>query len=464
VPVAVKPTDGNHGRGVVLDLSTQEAVEAAYAVAESEGSDVMVERCIPGQEHRLLIVGGKLVAAARGEMAHITGDGQHTVMELIETQINNDPRRGEEEDFPLDTIRLPENTTVMLELQRQGLTPESVPAAGQEVLVQRTGVMTHDITDEVHPDVAETAALAARIVGLDIAGIDLVATDISRPLAPQGGAIVEVNAGPGLLMHLKPAVGKPRPVGEAIVQHLFGDDNNGRIPIVGVTGGEHTTAVSMLVGWLLYRAGYVTGLACNAGMYLQMDRLETTSPGDWESGQRVLMNRTTTAAVIETPARTILEHGLAYDRCQVGLVTGVPAPQGLEDHYITTQEQMRNVLRSQVDVVLDAGCAVLNADDETCAGLAKLCDGDVLFYSTQAEHPLQPEHTQAGRRFLLVRDHNIVMLRNGTSTPVLDLEQPVVAKLMRQHIPLSAMLAAVGAALALDMAPALIRAGVETAE
>lgn len=464
LPVVVKPTDGNHGRGVVLDLSTQEAVEAAFAVAEVEGSEVMVERCIPGQEHRLLIVGGKLVAAARGEQAYITGDGSSTVAQLIESQINSDPRRGEEEDYPLDTIRLPEDRKVMLELQRQGLTPESVPAAGQSVLVQRTGVMTHDITDEVHPEVAEIAALAARVVGLDIAGIDLVASDISRPLHEQGGAIVEVNAGPGLLMHLKPAVGKPRPVGEAIAEHLFGPEDDGRIPVVGISGCEHTTAVAMLTGWLLYRAGYVTGLACNAGMYLQMDKIETGKPGDWESGQRILMNRTATAAVVESTARSILEHGLAYDRCQVGVVTSVPLPEGLEDHHVLTREQLRNVLRTQVDVVLSKGCAVLNADDEVCLSLGEHCDGAVLYYSAGADHDHRITHCEAGGRFLLVRDEQIVLVSQEAQTPVLDLRQPVVARLMQQHIPLPAMLAAVGAALALDMAPALIRAGVETAE
>jgi cyanophycin synthetase len=464
LPVVVKPADANRGRGVVLDLDTREGVEAAFAIAEKVSSEVMVERLIPGDEHRLLIVGGKLVAAVRGEQSFLTADGRSTVAQLVESQINADPRRGEEEHFPLNPIRLPANRKVMLELKRQGLEPDSVPVAGRRILLERNGVLNQDITDEVHPAVAEMAALAARIVGLDIAGVDVVAEDISRPLEDQGGAIIEVNAGPGLLMHLQPAVGQPRPVGEAIIEHLFGAEEDGRIPVVGVSGHTDTTGVAMLIGWLLYRAGHVTGLACKAGMYLQMDRIAAPHANDWDFGQRILMNRSTTAAVVEATAEGILTHGLSYDRCHVGVLTAVPEPQGLEDLHILTRDQMRNVLRTQVDVVLPSGCAVLNADDEVCAGLAELCDGDVLYYSTGADHPLLEAHCGAGRRFLLVRDEQIVLVREHGSTPVLDLRQPVVVKLMRQHLPLPSLLAAIGAALALDLAPALIRAGIETAE
>lgn len=461
LPVAVKPSDANHGRGVSLDLKTQEAVEAAYALADSEGSEVMVERFIPGQEHRLLMVGGKLVAAARGEQAFVTGDGIHSIMALIERDINTDPRRGEEEEFPLDTIRLPENALVMLELQRQGLTPDSIPEAGCKVLVQRTGVMTHDITDEVHPDVAEMAALATRVIGLDIAGVDLVACDISKPLHAQGGAIVEINAGPGLLMHLKPAVGQPRPVGTAIVEHLMGPEDDGRIPVVGITGGEHTTAIAMLLGWLLHRAGRHTGVACQNGTFLQMQRLEAGHTSEWQAGQRMLMNRNVNTVVLENSARTILDDGLAYDRCSVAVVTGVPAPAGLEDHHILTQEQMRNVLRTQVDVVLPDGCAVLNADDAVCADLAELCDGDVIYYS---------EHDQTtgnwldnGQRMVCLHQQQVVIRQEHTVTPVLDLQHPMISSLLQHHATLPAVLAAVAAALALDIALPLVRAGMETA-
>ncbi|MBP7503745.1 MAG: ATP-grasp domain-containing protein, partial [Aquabacterium sp.] len=224
LPVVVKPSDGNHGRGVTLDLRKKEDIEAAYHVAYPEGSDVMVERFIPGDEHRILVVGGKVVAAARGELVTITGNGRNTVKELIDSQLNSDPRRGYEEEYPLEIIDLATDTKVQLELKRQDLGADSVPAAGRQVVVQRNGNVAVDCTDDVHPEVAYIAQLAAKVVGLDIAGIDLVARDISKPLHTQGGAIVEVNAGPGLLMHLKPAVGAPRPVGQAIAEHLFPSD------------------------------------------------------------------------------------------------------------------------------------------------------------------------------------------------------------------------------------------------
>lgn len=460
-PVVMKPTDGNHGRGVVLDLRTEEAVRAAFEVARAEGSEVLVEQCIPGQEHRLLIVHGALVAAARGEQAHIVGDGKQTVMELIESQINADPRRGEEEDFPLDTIRLPENTTVMLELARQGYRPDSILEAGKRMLVQRTGVMTQDITDEVHPSVAKTAALAARIIGLDIAGIDLVASDISKPLFEQGGAIVEVNAGPGLLMHLKPATGKPRPVGQAIVNHLFGPEDNGRIPLIGVTGDRSASQAAIFIAHLLSRAGHNCGLSCNEGVEFEVDQIKTVLEPSPDSAQHVLMNRMLTAAVIECSARQILDRGLAYDRCQVGVVTAVPAPRGLEDHYINTTDQMRSVLRTQVDVVLPSGGAVLNADDEVCASLAELCDGEVIFFTRQPSHPLIQSHVEKGGRFLRVKGEEIMLCDPQGESALVQFPKALASKTNQDQSTLCALLAAVGAGLVMQMSPLLLRAGVD---
>ncbi|MDB5896157.1 MAG: cyanophycin synthetase, partial [Rhodoferax sp.] len=234
LPVVVKPSDGNHGRGVSLDLSQQADIEAAFHLAALHGSEVLVERFIRGNEHRLLVVGGKVVAAARGSVAMVTGNGRSTVDELVQSHINTDPRRGSGEDAPLGLVETYKDEAVLLELQRQGLTPDAVPASGRQVLIQRNGNVSVDCTDLVHPEVAHVVSLAARVVGLDIAGVDLVAEDISKPLSQQSAAIVEVNAGPGLLMHLKPAEGAPRPVGRAIVDHLFAESENGRIPVVGV--------------------------------------------------------------------------------------------------------------------------------------------------------------------------------------------------------------------------------------
>jgi len=306
VPIVVKPRDGNHGRGVSTELMTREEVEAAYPLALGEGSGVIVERFVRGNEHRLLVVGGRLVAAARGESASVVGDGRQTLIELIDTQINTDPRRGTTEDYPLNVILVDKDPAVRLEITRQGFTPDAIPPLGAEVMIQRNGNVAFDVTDLVHPDVAATVSLAARIVGLDIAGIDLVAEDISRPLDEQRGAIVEVNAGPGLLMHLKPASGEPRPIGRAIVDSLFPEGENGRIPIVGITGTNGTNLVARLVASLLHLSGKTVGLACSDGLYHDQRQVEKGNRATWTASRKVLLNRVAEAAVFENGSDMIL--------------------------------------------------------------------------------------------------------------------------------------------------------------
>jgi len=470
LPVVVKPSDGNHGRGVTLDLRKKEDIEAAYHVAYPEGSDVMVERFIPGDEHRLLVVGGKLVAAARGELVSITGNGRSTVKELIDSQLNSDPRRGYEEEYPLEIIDLATDTKVQLELKRQDMGADSVPAAGRQVVVQRNGNMTADCTDDVHPEVAYIAALAAKVVGLDIAGIDLVALDISRPLHEQGGAIVEVNAGPGLLMHLKPAVGAPRPVGQAIVEHLFpseeheDDDTVGRIPVVGVAGTRGTATIARLVAWLLHLSGRHTGLACRDGLFLDRRCVEAADSAHWEAAHRLLMNQMVQAAVIENDARTILRDGLAYDRCQVGVVTDMDGAENLAEFDIQNREQMTKVLRTQVDVVLDGGTAVLNAADPQVADLAPLCDGDVVLYAQDASLPAIVDHRARDQgRAVIVRNSRVV-LATGNAEHVLGTLSELTFGRGAIVPDTDALLAAIGAAWALDIAPDLIGAGIKTFE
>ena len=475
LPVVVKPSDGNHGRGVSLDLNTREEVEAAFRVAEPHGSEVMVERFIRGHEHRLLVVGGRVVAAARGETATVTGDGHSTVMELVDAQLNTDPRRGMEEDFPLSRIETDKDEAIVLDLQRQGLTPHAVPAAGRQVLIQRNGNVAIDCTDEVHPEVDHIVSLAARVVGLDIAGVDVVAQDISRPLQVQGGAIVEVNAGPGLLMHLKPAEGSPRPVGRAICDHLFPDSPDhaqpdgltnspcGRIPIVGIAGSEGTQRVARLVAWLLHLSGRYTGLACRDGLFLDQRCVDASDSAHWEAGQRLLINRTVQAAVFENGAETILRSGLAYDRCQVGVVTDLGGAAGLAEFDITEDEQMFRVMRSQVDVVLPGGAAVLNAAHERVVDMHELCDGEVIFYSTDPKAAAIARHGAQGGRALYIRQDQIV-LATGTTEAFLPGLGKLSAWRARRDLCDSTLLAAVGAAWALGIPLNLIGAGLEAFE
>jgi cyanophycin synthetase len=462
VPVVVKPYDGNHGRGVSVNLMTRADVEAAYRLASRKGDSksVIVERFIIGNEHRLLVVGQRLVAAARGESLWVTGDGRLNIIELVDSQINTDPRRGTTEDAPLNALAPEHGAEIILELERQGLTAYSVPADGQKVLIQPNGNVAVDVTDLVHPTVAALATLAARVVGLDIAGIDLVAEDISRPLEQQGGAIIEVNASPGLLAHLNPASGQPRAVGAAIVDHLFAPEESGRIPIVGIAGTRGSTLIARLVAWLLQISGSRVGLSCGDGLFLNSRQLAKGLCSDWESGQRLLLNRTVDAAVFENGSRMILSEGLAYDKCAVGVVTDVSDHAQFGEFYIHSPDQLYHVVRTQVDVILPDGVAVLNAADPQVVEMAKLCDGKVIFYGLDPQLEAIAAHRERGERVVFLRDSSIVLADGQEETALLPLSSLKPAKAAQPET----VLAAVAAGWALGLAPELIGAGLRTFE
>jgi cyanophycin synthetase len=462
LPVVVKPSDGNHARGVFTNLMAREEVESAYAAAVVEGSGVIVERYVRGSEHRLLIVGGKLAAAARGETAKVIGDGRSTIDELIDSQINSDPRRGTAEEFPLDIIALADNPVARLEVSRQGFAPDSIPAAGREVLIVRSGNHTDDVTDLVHPETAATASLAARIVGLDIAGVDLVCEDISQPLDGQRGGIVEVNAGPGLLMHLKPETGQPRPVGRAIVDELFPNGDDGRIPVVGVTGSFGKTTVARLIASLLALSGRHTGLACSGGLFVHRRCIEHGDNANWGGAHRLLMNRAVEAAVFENGTDSILSEGLAYDRCQVGVITNVEAARHFGRYHVETPEQVFTVLRTQVDLVLPTGAAVLNASQPMLVEIAPLCDGEVIFFARDPALPTLAEHRAQGRRAVFIRDDRVVLANGADETEIASLKGIPLTDGGRTDFQIENVLAASGAAWALGIGPEIIRTGLQT--
>ena len=459
-PVCVKPTDGNHGRGVFIDLNTREEIEKAYTVAVDEGSGVIVERSIPGSEHRLLIIGGKMVAANRGDVVKVIGDGKSTVRELIETQINCDPRRGSSENHPLSYIRI--DSAARIELSRQNLDADSIPAEGRDVLIQRNANHEFDVTDDVHPETAEAASLAARIVGLDIAGVDLVCEDISKPLSAQGGAIVEVNAGPGLLMHLKPGVGKPRPVGQAIVEHLFPHGTDGRIPLVGVSGSYGKTTVCHLIARLLTLSGKHTGLACSDGLFLDQRRSSQRDCANWESAHRILLNRAVEAAVLENGGDSILTEGLAYDRCQIGVITNIDPARHLGRLYTETEKQLFNLMRTQIDLVLKKGAAVLNASEPMLVDMAELCDGETIFFAFDADLPAITAHLEQGHRAVIVRYGQIMLATAQGETALARLADIPITEGGSNREQTENVLAAVAAAWALGISPDIMRTGIET--
>jgi cyanophycin synthetase len=457
LPVVVKPVDANHGRGVSLNLNTEAEVRAAYLIASEEGESrsVLVERFITGSEHRLLVVGRKVVAVARGESLWVTGDGRQNVAALCDSQINTDPRRGESEEFPLSPVEPRKSEENQLQLKRQGLTPDSVPPAGQKVLIQMNGNVADDVTDQLHPDVAHAAALAARIVGLDIAGIDLVCEDIGRPLVEQRGAIIEVNASPGLLAHTKPASGTARNVGKDIIEHLFAPDDTARIPVVGVTGSLGCSLITRLIGCLVNITGKEVGVANGEGLYLNARVISNRDSTSVEAGQRILINRNVQTAVFESNARSILQDGLPYDRCTVGVVTDMAGLADLAEFHIHDDDALRNVIRTQVDVILPDGVAVLNAANEQVAALAELCDGGVIFYAFDEHHAVLAAHRAAGGRVVFVRDGRIMLAEGTVETRLntLDTMKPSTVKYPEN------VLAAVAAAWALGVPSDLLCGG-----
>lgn len=463
LPVAVKPYNGNHGRGVSLDLSSQKDIETAFVLALRKGeSNVIVEQFIPGNEHRLLVVGRRVVAAARGETAWVTGDGVSNILTLVNQQLNTDPRRGETEDFPLGEVKPHESAEIVLELERQGFTAYSVPTQGEKVLIQRNGNVAFDVTDDLHPSVAAVAALAARVVGLDIAGVDMVLEDASRPLSEQRGAVIEVNASPGLLAHLKPASGMPRPIGAAIIDNLFGvaqnPDQLGRISVVGVTGTTHATSVARLIAWLLHNKGHKVGLACRDGFFLGARCVNASDSTSWDAGQNLLINRSLDTAVFEHNSRRILSEGLAYDKCQVGVVTDINGLESLAEFYIDDQDKLFNVVRTQVDVVLPQGTVVLNAEDPQVVDLASLCDGKVIFYALNPESEVLAGHRANGERVAFVEGGHVVLVQG----------QDTVARIALNSLSAdiralpTVVLAATAAAWALGITAELIGAGLRT--
>jgi cyanophycin synthetase len=456
-PVVVKPRAGNHGRAVSTDLSGREPVQDAFRAAAAEGGEVLVERFAPGAEHRLLVVGGRVVAAVRGNPAQVVGDGRQTIALLIEEQLNCDPRRGDDSGCPLSKVEI--DPPVRLLLQQQGVTPDSVPPAGTRVLIQRNGNLAIDVTDQVHPEVAARAVEAAGVVGLDIAGIDVVAEQIDRPLEEQGGVVVEVNAGPGLQMHLNPSVGRPRPVGEAIIASLFPDGQTGRIPLVGVTGVNGKTTVARLIAHILRQAGHCVGMTCTDGVYVDGRRIEAGDCSGPQSAGAILMNPAVEAAVLETARGGILRAGLGFDRCDVAVVTNIGEGDHLGLAEIETPEDLARLKRTLVEAVLPGGAAVLKADDPLTAAMAPHCPGQVVFFARDGGHPVIAAHRAAGGRAVFVR-HGAIVLADAEREEVLSPLAGVPLTLDgRIGFQVENALAAAAAAWVLDLSPETVRAG-----
>ncbi len=465
-PVVVKPQDGNQGRGVATNLTTRDQVRAAYEVAreESRSGGVIVERCAPGGDYRVLVVGERVVAVARRERAQVVGDGVRTIAELVAI-VNSDPRRGEDHATALSKIPLDAISLGVLE--SQGLTPESVPAAGQIVLIRRnanlsTGGTAEDVTDCIHPEVAARCVEAAKMIGLDIAGIDVVALDITRPLEEQRGIVVEVNAAPGLRMHLEPSHGKSQPVGEAIVDLMFRSGEDGRIPIVGITGVNGKTTTTRFIAHLLREAGRSVGMACTDGIYLDDRRIDTGDCSGPASARAVLFNPKVEAAVLETARGGIVRAGLGFDRCDVAVVTNIGEGDHLGLSDIQTVEDLARVKRVLVENVAPGGSAVLNAADPLVAAMAPHCPGAVVFFAQDPDDPVIASHREAGGRAVIVRHGEVVLAEGSRETGLVRLADVPLTHGGRIAFQVENTLAAAAAGWSLGLDLDTLRAGLET--
>ena len=460
LPVVVKPQDGNQGKGVTVNVASREHLETAYHSAREFREDVMVERYMPGHDFRLLVVGDKLIAAARRDPPLVIGDGERTIMQLID-QVNADPRRSDGHATSLTKMKVDEIVTARLDVE--GFKPDSIPAKGVRVVLRNnanlsTGGTATDVTDDVHPEVASRAVDAAQMVGLDICGVDIVCDSVLQPLEEQGGGVVEVNAAPGLRMHIKPSYGKGRSVGEAIVANIYPDGDDGRIPVVAVTGTNGKTTTVRLIAHLLGKSGLRVGMTNTDGVYIQGRRVDTGDCSGPKSARNVLMNPDVDAAVFETARGGMLREGLAFDRCKVAVVTNI----GLGDHlglnYITSVEDLAVLKRVIVQNVAVDGVAVLNAADPIAAGMIHDCPGTVIFFAQDGHLPVMAAHRMQGHRIVYVEDGAIVAV-HGLAKNCMRLSDVPITRNGTIGFQIDNVMAAIGAAWGVGLDWSAIRAG-----
>ncbi|HLT27315.1 MAG TPA: cyanophycin synthetase, partial [Zeimonas sp.] len=459
--VVVKPRDGNQGKGVSVNVRTREQLEAAWASAREFAYEVIVERYVPGSDFRLLVVGDRLVAAARRDPPAVIGDGVHTIRELVD-EINRDPRRSDGHATALTRITL--DHVAVARLAALGLSPASVPAPGVRVVLRHnanlsTGGTATDVTDDVHREIAARAVEAARTVGLDICGVDIVCENVSRPLEEQGGAIVEVNAAPGLRMHLAPSYGKGRAIGEAVMSAMFDAGDDARIPVVAVTGTNGKTTTVRLVARLLAETGLRVGMTTTDGVYVHGRRIDDGDCSGPRSARNVLMHPHVDAAVLETARGGLLREGLGFDHCRVAVVTNIGRGDHLGIGHIDDVEALAALKSVVVHNVSVDGYAVLNADDARVAAMAKRCPGSIVWFARDASNPLLAAHRAQGGRTVHVDGDAIVCTQRGRSEQRFALREIALTRGGTIGFQVENAMAAIGAAWALGLDWSVVRAG-----
>jgi cyanophycin synthetase len=454
LPVAVKPLDANQGKGVSTDVRSLAEVAVAFERARVHGEQVIVEQHIEGGDYRVLVVAGRVVAASHRAPPQVVGDGVHTVRELVQ-RLNADPRRGRGHEAPL--TRIPLDAIAADCLAAQGLGLDSVLPPGRAAVLRgnanlSTGGSARDVTDLVHPDTARACVRAARRVGLDVAGIDLVCRDIAQPLQAQGGAVVEVNAAPGIRMHEQPSEGAARAAGRAIVDSLFAPGDDGRIPLVAVTGTNGKTTTALAIAHALRAAGLRTGCTTTEGVYLDGERvMDGDCTGYW-SARAVLTDPDVDAAVLETARGGILKRGLCFDRSDVAVVLNVSADHLGQDD-IDTLDELAEVKAVVADTARRA--LVLNAEDERCVAMAAQAreGAEVVFFSMEPQHPVVQRHLAGGGRAVVLREGEIVLASGEGMRPVARADRLPFTLGGRARCNVANALAAVAALVALRQPP-----------
>lgn len=408
--VAVKPFDGNQGKGVALNLTEQQEIARAFDVALSFSPKAIIEKFIKGKQYRLVVVGERVVAASERIPAFVVGDGHSSIKKLVEI-VNADPLRGKEHEKPLTKINI--DAVVLMVLAKKGFVPDSVPDEGQIVYLREnanisTGGIAVDVTGRVHKDTVQLVLRAVRLIGLDVAGVDLVVSDINQKLTPDNGAIIEINAAPGIRMHHYPAKGKPRNVAGAIVEMLFPYGAKSRIPIVSVTGTNGKTTVTRLISHILQITGSVVGMTSTEGIYINKTKIvsgDTTGP---HSAQVVLREPSVEVAVFETARGGILRAGLGYDYSNVGIVTNISNDHlGLDG--IETLDDMVYVKAVVLEAVHKTGHAVLNADDPYTAKLIKRVSSSVVYFSMAEDNLIVRRHLGFGGTAVFIKNKTVVV-------------------------------------------------------
>ncbi|MEW5930478.1 MAG: cyanophycin synthetase [Gemmatimonadota bacterium] len=420
-PVLLKPLDASHGRGISGCLADEEAVRRAWPVSSAFSRRVVVERFVTGRDYRVLVVDGRVAAVAERVPAHVVGDGEHTVRQLIDAA-NRDPRRGKGHTKVL--TRLPDDGATEEFLASRGSSMDAVPAAGEQVFLRATanlstGGTSIDRTDEIHPDNVTAAEMAAGIVGLDIAGIDVLSPDISVPFRENGAVIIEVNAAPGLRMHTHPSEGTPRGVGAPIVDMLYPPGTPYTIPVIAITGTNGKTTTTRLVAHLFRHTGKTVGFTTTDGVYLQ-NRLvmEGDMTGPF-SANIILSNPTVDVAVLETARGGVLRAGLGFDEADVGVVLNVSADHlGLRG--IHTLEQLAEVKAVIPAVVKREGHAVLNADDPLVYAMRERTGADIVLFSTapEGENERFEDHIERGGIGVRIEEGTFVIRRGRLRIPI----------------------------------------------